>query len=43
MFAPWKIYMKPTNHQFRKENDLPNLHEDMFHVNLQGVTLIHID
>ena len=28
--------MEPTNHPFRKENDIPNLHEDMFHVNLQG-------
>ena len=26
--------MEPTNHPFRKENYLPNLHEDMFHVNL---------
>ena len=26
----------PTNHPFRKENDLPNLHDEMFHVNLQG-------
>ena len=23
----WKIYMEPTNHPFRKENDLPNLHD----------------
>jgi len=30
--------MEPTNPPFRKENDLPNLHEDMFHVNLQGCT-----
>jgi len=30
--------MEPTNQPFRKENDLPNLHEDMFHVNLQGCT-----
>ena len=28
--------MEPTNHPFRKENDIPNLHEDMLHVNLQG-------
>ena len=27
---PWKINMEPTNHPFGKENDLPNLHEDMF-------------
>ena len=33
--TPWKINMEPTNHPFRKENDLPNLH-DCFHVNLQG-------
>ena len=25
--TPWKINMKPTNHPFRKENDLPNLHD----------------
>ena len=25
--TPWKINMEPTNHPFRKENDLPNLHE----------------
>ena len=28
--------MEPTNQPLRKENDLPNLHEDMFHVNLAG-------
>ena len=22
--TPWKINMEPTNHPFRKENDLPN-------------------
>ena len=26
-FTPWKINMEPTNHPFRKENDLPNLHD----------------
>ena len=26
--------------QLRKENDLPNLHEDMFHVNLWGCLLV---
>ena len=26
-FTPWKINMEPTNHQFSKENDLPNLHD----------------
>ena len=25
--TPWKINMEPTNHPFRKENDLPNLHD----------------
>ena len=34
--TPWKINMERTNHPCRKENNLPNLHEDMFHVNLQG-------
>ena len=24
--TPWKINMEPSNHPFRKENDLPNLH-----------------
>ena len=24
--TPWKITMEPTNHPFRKEHDLPNLH-----------------
>ena len=37
-YTPWKINMEPTNHQFRKENDLPNLQGIMFHVNLQGVS-----
>ena len=38
--TPWKINMEPTNHPFRKENDLPNLHDYcMFHVNLQGCKL----
>jgi len=27
LFTAWKIDMEPTNHQFRKENDLPNLHD----------------
>ena len=26
-YTPWKINMEPSNHQFRKENDLPNLHD----------------
>ena len=32
--------MEPTNHPFRKEHDLPNLHEHMFHVNLPGCILL---
>ena len=36
MNTPWKLNMEPTNHPFRKENDLRGLHEDMFHVNLPG-------
>ena len=28
--------MEPINHQFRKENDLPNLQGIMFYVSLQG-------
>ena len=27
MGTPWKINMEPTNHPFKKENDLPNLHD----------------
>ena len=30
MYTPWLINMEPTNQPFRKEHDLPNLHEDMF-------------
>ena len=30
------IHMEPAKHQFRKENDLPNLHDDVPAVNLQG-------
>ncbi len=26
-YTLWKINMEPTNHPFRKENDLPNLHD----------------
>ena len=26
-FTPWKINIEPTHHPFRKENDLPNLHD----------------
>ena len=32
--------MEPKNHPIEKENNLPNLHEDMFHVNLPGCTEI---
>jgi len=28
-----------SHHPFRKENDLPNLHEEMLHVNLPGCTI----
>ena len=34
--TPWKTNMEPTNHPFRKENDLPNLQGIMYHVTLQG-------
>ena len=27
IFTPWKINMEPTNYPFRKENDLPDLHD----------------
>ena len=27
--TPWKINMEHTNHPFRKENDLPNLYDDV--------------
>ena len=27
--TPWKINMEPTNLPFRKQNDLPNLHDDV--------------
>ena len=33
---PWKINMEPTNHPFRKENDLPNLHDYVQNVNFLG-------
>ena len=26
-YSPWKMNMEPTNYPFRKENDLPNLHD----------------
>ena len=34
--TPWKINMEPTNHPFRKENDLSHTSMIMFHVNLPG-------
>ncbi len=34
--TPWKMNMEPTNHPFRKENDLNHTSMIMFHVNLQG-------
>ena len=27
VYTPWKINMEPTNQSFRKENDLPNMHD----------------
>jgi len=27
--TPWKINMEATNHPFRRENDLPNLHDSV--------------
>ena len=27
LYTPWKINMEPTNHPFRKGNDLPNLRD----------------
>ena len=38
--TPWKINMEHINHPFRKENRLPNLHEDMFQpLTFQGCLL----
>ena len=34
--TPWKLSMEPTNHPFRKETDLPNLHDYVLAVTLQG-------
>ena len=36
LYTPWKINMEPTNHPFRKEHELPNLHDYVPAVNLQG-------
>ena len=35
----WKINMEPTNHPYRKQHDLPNLHDYVPAVNLQGCIL----
>ena len=35
-FTPCKINMEPTNHPFRKENDLPGLHDYVPAVNPPG-------
>ena len=40
--TPWKINMEPTNHPFRKENDLPNLHDHVPAVNLPGCTQLSV-
>ena len=40
--TPRKINMEPTNHLFRKENDLNQTSMNMFHVNLQGCKWGHI-
>ena len=34
--------MEPINHPFRKDNDLPNLHDHVPAVNLPGCILISI-
>ena len=36
--TPWKINMEPTNHPFRKENDLPNLHDYVPWLIFKGVS-----
>ena len=38
--GPWKINMEPTNHPFRKEHDLPNLHEKNVPCQFSGVYVI---
>ena len=37
--TPWKINMEPTNHPFRKENDLPNPHDYVSMLIFRGVYL----
>ena len=39
---PWKINMEPTNHKFRKEM-IFQTSVIMFHVNLQGCSLVKYD
>ena len=34
--TPWKINMEPTHQPFRKENELPSLHDYVPAVNLPG-------
>ena len=41
-FTPWKINMEPTNHPFRKLNDLPNLHDYVPSKIFRGVALTNI-
>ena len=41
MSAPWKIDMEHTNHPFRKETYLTNLHDYVPTVNLQGRNVLH--
>ena len=36
--TPWKINMKPTNHPFRKEHDLPNPHVPSSMLIFRGVS-----
>ena len=43
--TPWKINIEPTNHQFRKENDLKQTSRElgiMFHVDLPGCIILYI-
>ena len=41
LYTPWKIKMEPTNHPFRKEHGLPNLHDTFSHINLQECTSLN--
>ena len=40
VYTPRKINMEPTNHPFWEENDLPNLHEDMFQPFILGGVIL---